>query len=188
MREVAPARKRTLLHYLEARQTKYPAPTVFCLKRAWSSSPTPLPVMRPTNNAIPPDRRYIFVDNRESAITQHAADFIQHESRILCVMQHVAEQHRVEALIFHRKMAAIVRKIIDLSSGLFADVQPNHRRAQQPLQMMRDEAIAATDVEHVRLRGQHTRDFERHVISSTNLAAPSHAFEATLDRCSQTLH
>jgi hypothetical protein len=38
------------------------------------------------------------------------------------------------------------------------------------------------------LRGQHTRDFERHVISSTNLAAPSHAFEATLDRCSQTLH
>ena len=54
--------------------------------------------------------------------------------------------------------------------------------------MMRDEAIAATDVEHVRLRRQHTRDFERHVISSTNLTAPSHALEATFDGGGQADH
>ena len=54
--------------------------------------------------------------------------------------------------------------------------------------MMRYEAIAAAHVEHVGLRREHTSDFERHVIGATNLAAPSHALEATFDRCSQTLH
>src|SRR5215211_1634902 len=133
MREVPPTRKRTLLHDLEARETKYPAPTLFCLERAWSSSSTPLSVVRPADHAVPPDRRYIFVDNREAAIAQHAAHFVQHESRILCVMQHIAEQYRIKALIFDGKMAAIVRKIIDPSGGVVTDVQPNHRRAQQSL-------------------------------------------------------
>ena len=54
--------------------------------------------------------------------------------------------------------------------------------------MMRDEAVAATDVEHVGLRRKHARDFERHVISSANLAPPPHTLEATFDRCSQTRH
>jgi hypothetical protein len=54
--------------------------------------------------------------------------------------------------------------------------------------MMRDEAVAAADVEHVGLRRQHACDFKGHVISASNLAAPSHAREATLDRCSQTRH
>ena len=133
MREIAPARKRTLLHDLEARQTKHPAPTVFRLKRAWSSSPTPLSIVRPQNHTIPPDPRYIFVDNREAAITQNTADFFEHESRILRVMQYIAEQDSIKALIFNGEMAAIIRKIIDPGGGLFADVQPNHRRAQQPL-------------------------------------------------------
>ena len=133
MREVAPTRKRTLLHDLEARQTKNPAPTVFRLKRAWSSSSTPLSIVCPANDAVPPDRRYIFVNNGESAVTQNAADFIQHEPRILCVMQHVAEQYGVKALILYGKMAAIVRKVIDPSGSVFADVQSNHRRAQQSL-------------------------------------------------------
>jgi len=130
MREVAPTRKRTLLHDLESRQTKYPAPTVFRLKRTWPSSTAPLSIVRPADYTIPPDPRYIFVDNRHSAITQHTANFTQHESRILCVMQHVTEQHRVKALIFHWKMAAVIRKIIDPGGGLFADVQPNHRLSQ----------------------------------------------------------
>ena len=133
MREITPARKRTLLHDLEACQTKHPAPTVFRLKRAWSSASTPLSIVRPADHAVPPDRRYIFVNNRETAIAQHAADFIQHEPRILRVMQHVAEQHRVKALIFDGKMAAIVRKIIDPSGGVVADVQSNHRRSQHAL-------------------------------------------------------
>src|SRR3954454_9562532 len=99
MREVAPTRKRTLLHDLEARHTKHPAPTVFCLKLAWSSPATPLPIERPTNYAVPPDARYIFVDNREAAVAQHATDYIRHESLISRVMQHVVEEHRVKALV-----------------------------------------------------------------------------------------
>jgi len=54
--------------------------------------------------------------------------------------------------------------------------------------MMCDEAITAADVEHARLRREHTRDFERHVISTADLAAPSHALEATFDGCSQARH
>src|SRR3954447_12090051 len=133
MREVSPTRKRPPLHVLEARHTKHPAPTVFCLKLAWSSPATPLPIVRPTNYAVPPDARYIFVDNREAAVAQHTTDFIQHESRILRVMQHVAEQHRVKALVSDGEMTAIVRKIIDPGGGAVAYVQPNHRRAQQAL-------------------------------------------------------
>jgi hypothetical protein len=133
MREVAPTRKRTLLHDLEARQTKHPAPTLFCPKRAWSSSATPLPIVRPTHHAVPPDRRYVFVNNRETAVTQHPTDFIQHESRILRVMQYVTEQHRVKTLISNGEMAAIVRKVFDPSGRVVAYVQANHRRAEQTL-------------------------------------------------------
>jgi hypothetical protein len=133
MREVAPTRKRTLLHDLEARQTKHPAPTVFRLKLAWSSAATPLPIVRPADHAVPPDRRYVFINNRETAVTQHPTDFIQHESRILRVMQYVTEQHRVKSLISNGKMAAIVRKVFDPSGGIVAYVQPNYRRAEQAL-------------------------------------------------------
>jgi len=54
--------------------------------------------------------------------------------------------------------------------------------------MMRDEAVAAADVEHVGLRREHAGDLERHVVSATNLAAPSHALEAAFECCSQTRH
>jgi hypothetical protein len=49
---------------------------------------------------------------------------------------------------------------------------------------MCDEAIAAADVEHVRSRRQHTGDFKRHVICSTDFASSSHAFETAFDGCS----
>jgi hypothetical protein len=49
-------------------------------------------------------------------------------------MQHVAEQHGIEALILDGKMPAIVRKIINSSGGgVAADVQPNHRGTEQAL-------------------------------------------------------
>ena len=188
MREVTPTRKWTLLHDFESRKTKHPAPALFFLKSARSGAATPLSIVRPANYAVPPHRRHVFVNNRDAAIAQNAAHFVQHESRILCVMQHVAEQHSVEALVFDWKMATIVREIIDARGGVVADVESNHCGPQQSLQMMRDEAIAAADVEHVRSRRQHTGDFKRHVICSTHLAASSHALEATFDGCSQTDH
>jgi hypothetical protein len=82
---------------------------MFRVERAWTSAAAPLSIVRPAHNAIPPERRDVFVNDCESSFAQHAAHFIQHESRVLRVMQHVTEQHRVEALIAHRKMPAIVR-------------------------------------------------------------------------------
>jgi len=162
---------------------------VFQLKRAWTSAAAPLSIMRPTNYAIPPDCRHIFINNRDATVAQNATHFIKQEPRILRVMQYVAEQHGVEAFIFDGKMAAIVWKIIDPSgSDVAADVQAYDRRTQQALKMMRDEAVAAADVEHVRSWRQHTRYFERHVIRSPDFAAPSHTLEATFDGGCQTRH
>ena len=98
-------------------------------------------------------------------------------------MQNVAEQDRMEALVFDGKVPAVVGKVIDASGGAVADVQTNDRRAQHALQMVRDETVAAADVEDVRMWREHFGDFKRHVVSSPDLAASSHALEAALDGC-----
>lgn len=97
-------------------------------------------------------------------------------------MQHVAKQHRIEALIAHGKMPAIVRQVVDASGCVSADVETDYSRTEHALQVMGDETVAAADVEHVRARWQHPGDFERHVISAAHLAASSHALDATFDR------
>ena len=183
MREVAPARKRSLLHYFKARQTEYPAPIVFCVKRAWSSASTPLSIVSPADRAVPPECRHVFVNDREASVAQHTAHLIQHEPRILRVMQHITEQYRIETLVLDRKVPAIVRQIINASGGVAGDVQANHGRAEHASQMMRDEAVATADVEHVGPRRQYAGNFERHVICSPDLAASSHALEAAVDGC-----
>ena len=53
---------------------------------------------------------------------------------------------------------------------------------KETAEMMRDETVAATDVEHVGPRRQHTRHFQRHVVRAANFAPSSHAPEAALDR------
>jgi hypothetical protein len=184
MREVAPARKRPLFHDVKARQIKDPAPVMFRLKRAWSSSTTPLTIVCPTNSTVPPDRRYVFIDDCETSFSQHPADFVQHETRILRVMQHVAEQHRVEALIFDRKVPAIVRKVIDARSGAVTDVQSDDSCTEHALEMVRDETVAAADVEDVGAWRKHFGHFKRHVVSSSYFTASSHSLEATSDGCS----
>jgi len=139
--------------------------------------------VRPADRAVPPDRRNVFVDNREPAITQHAADFIQHEPRILRMMQHVAKQHRIEALVLNGKMPAVVRQVINESRGAWPHVQTDDSCTKHRSQMMCDEAVAAADVENVRVRRQHACDFERHVVCSSDFTTPSHAFDATIDDC-----
>jgi len=161
---------------------------VVCLKCAWSTAVTPLPIVCPTDHAVPPNRWDIFIDDGESAVAQHAAYFIQNEACVLCVMENVTEQDGVKALISNRKMAAIIGKVIDASGGAVADVQPDHPCAEHALQMMRDEAITAADVEHSRPRRQYAGYFERHVICSTNFTAASHALEATFDSGGQAGH
>ena len=156
---------------------------MFHLKRAWTSASTPLSIVCPADHAVPPDRRYVFVDDCQAAFSEHSAHLVEHEPWILRVMQHVAEQHGVETLVFDGKVPAIVRKIIDASRGAGADVQSNHGRSEDALEMVRDEAVTAAYIEYVSARRQHTRDFKRHVVSSSDFTAPSHAREATFDGC-----
>ena len=183
MREVAPARERSLLHDFEARETEDPAPVVFRVERAWSSSSAPLSIVRPANHAVPPKCRHVFVNDREASVSQHPAHFIHHKPRFLGVMQHITEQYGIKTLVLDRKMPPIVRKIIDARGSAAADVETNHCRAEHALQVVRDEAIATADVEHVGAWRQHAGHFERHVVCSPDLAASSHALEATFDSC-----
>lgn len=183
MREIAPARKRTLFHNLKTRQTKHPAPIILRLKRAWSSAAAPLTIVCPTDDAVPPDRRDVFVNDRDTAVSQHSADFVEYQPGILCVMQNVAEQHCIEALVSDRKVPAVVGKVIDASGGAVADIQSDDCGAEHALQVMCDETVTTADVEDVRVWREHLGDFKRHVVSSSDFAAPAHAIEATLDGC-----
>src|SRR5262245_36248847 len=99
------------------------------------------------------------------------------------MMQHITEQHRIEALVLHWKMTAVVGQIVDASRSLTTDIQSNHGGAKHALQVMRDETVATADVEYVCAWRQHLRDLERHVVSSSDLAAASHALEATFNGC-----
>jgi hypothetical protein len=47
--------------------------------------------------------------------------------------------------------------------------------------MMRDEAVAATDVKHARFGGKYTRDFQGHVVSTADLATASFTSPPALD-------
>lgn len=182
MREIAPARERAFFHDLKSSQTKCPSPIVFHLKRAWTSTSAPLPIVCPAHYAIPPEQRNIFVDDREAALAQHAVHFVKHESRILRVVQYVAKQNCIEGLISNGKVPAVVWQISDTRGSAVADVQSDYGRAEHASKMMRDEAVAATDVEYVRTRRQHTRDFESHIVCSTNFLAAAHPVEATFNR------
>jgi len=103
-------------------------------------------------------------------------------------MQHITEQHRIEALVHNRKVPAIVRQIVDASGCVATHIQSHYSRAEHALQVMRDETIATAYVKHTSARRQDLRDLERHVVSTAHLAAPSHALDATFDGCGQTCH
>jgi hypothetical protein len=62
-----------------------------------------------------------------------------------------------------------------------ANVRAHDSLPEHALKMMRDKSIATTDVEHVSRVAAATRDFKRHVISSTNLASSSCTLEASFD-------
>ena len=183
MHEVAPARKWAFLRDFKTREAKDPAPVVFCVERAWSSSSAPLSIMCPADHAVPPECRHVFVNDREASVSQHTAYFIQHQPRILRVMQHITEQYGIKTLVLDREMPPVVWKIIDARGGAAGDVETNDSRAEHALQVVRDEAIPTADVEDVGPRRQHAGYFQRHVICSPDLAAPAHTLEATLDGC-----
>jgi len=126
MCEVAPTRKWTLAHDFKSSQVERLAPTVFVLERAWTSDAAPLSIVYPAHDTVPPECRHVFVNDREPAFAQDSAYFIQHQPRIVRVMQHVTKQHGVEALVTHRKVAAVVGQVIDARRRVVADVESDH--------------------------------------------------------------
>jgi hypothetical protein len=161
---------------------------MFRVERAWSSAPAPLSIVRPADHAVPPKRRHVFVNDREPSVSQHTAHLVQHESRILRVMQNITKQHRIETLVLYWKVTAIVRQIIDARGGGATDVETDDRRAEHAFQVMRDESVATADVENVGPRRQHIGYFKRHVVCSPDFATPSHPLEAALDGCAWSFH
>src|SRR5690348_4490263 len=79
-------------------------------------------------------------------------------------------------------MTAVVREILDWRGSSLANIEADNRFAKQAAKVVSDEAVAATDVEHVGPRRQHARHFQRHIVRAPHLAAASHALEATFDR------
>jgi len=55
----------------------------------------PLAIVNPADAFVPPRFGNVFVDNGKSALSQYLARFTQHYARVLCVMQDVAQQHRI---------------------------------------------------------------------------------------------
>lgn len=162
---------------------------MFRVERAWTSAATPLSIMCPTDHAVPPACWHVFVNNCEPSLSQHTAHFIQHESRILRVMQDITQQHGIEALVPDRKMPSVVRQVIDPSGGGVAShIQPDDSCPEHALQVMGDETVTTTDIEYIGIRRKYFHDFECHVVSATNLAAASHALEASFDSCSKVCH
>lgn len=96
-------------------------------------------------------------------------------------MQHITKQHRVEGLVHNRKVPAVVRQIVDASGCAATYIESDYGRTEHALQVMRDETVATAYIEHAGAWRQHLRDFERHVVSATNLATASHALDATFD-------
>src|ERR1044072_6446042 len=104
------------------------------LKRAWSGPSTPLTIVCPTHHTVPPDRRYVFVDDCDTAVSQHSAYLVEYQPGVLGMMQNVAEQDRSEALVFDGKVPAVVGKVIDARGGGVADIQSDHCSTEHDLE------------------------------------------------------
>jgi hypothetical protein len=75
-----------------------------------------------------------------------------------------------------------------MSVGTARNIKAHDGCSENTLEMVRDEPIAAPDVEHLCARRKHSGKLEGHVVCSTDFAASSHPPEAALDGCAETDH
>src|SRR6266545_1255296 len=87
-------------------------------------------------------------------------------------MQYVTKKRCVYCAIRQGKMFTVERSIINRRFGSSIQVDAYDVRACDCRQVVRDKAITATNVEYPRIRWNQTRDFERHVVGTANLASP----------------
>jgi len=96
VRQIAPARKPSLDDDFKIERTEDRSPLMFVAKPARPGASAPLLIVNPADAPVPKTQWYVFVNDSETAIAQHAAHFLQHEANILRVMQNITEQHCVE--------------------------------------------------------------------------------------------
>jgi hypothetical protein len=186
MREVAPARKWALRNDLKAGRTEQRAPNSGEPEGARAGAVLPLAFMNPAHHAIRPATRNVFVNYDEPTRPQDAPNFAHDQVEVLRVMQHVAEQDRIEALVRDRKALAVVTEVFDWRDGAFRQIYSYDWRAEHGGQMMRYESIAAAYVEHARARGYKARHFERHVVGASYGPAATLALPATMHAMNNT--
>src|SRR5258705_9083974 len=80
-----------------------------------------------------------------------------------------------------RKFCAVELPVINVSLSPGLEVNADRFSVKHCRQMMRDETAAATNVKHTRFIRKHARDFQRHVVSTADLATTSFTSPAALD-------
>src|SRR5258705_4027846 len=96
-------------------------------------------------------------------------------------MKHITKQYGVETLIPNRKMAAVVRKIVDSSRCVGANIQAHNVGAEDAHEMVRNESVTASHIKDICVRRKNTRHLESHVVCAPDFSPPSHAGESPLD-------
>src|SRR5678815_604476 len=91
------------------------------------------------------------------------------------MMQHITKQYCVNTIILEWKVATVVRNVLDAGGGGLQNVDTSYSAIQQRLEVMSNETVATTYIQHIRERRNQGRDFESHVVSAPNLPSSSHA-------------
>src|ERR1044072_1144276 len=84
-------------------------------------------------------------------------------------MQYVAKQRCVHLSSFNGKVSAVELPVVNRRFGLCVQVNSNHLRSKQGRQVVRDETVAAANIEDTRVNGNVARDLQRHVVSAAHL-------------------
>jgi hypothetical protein len=65
------------------------------------------------------------------------------------MMKHITKRDGVTRVVFDWQTMAVITNVIDRRFGFVADINAQYVSAQQSAQVMRDEAVAATDIQDV---------------------------------------
>jgi hypothetical protein len=89
----------------------------------------------------------------------HARGFPEQDTRIVRVVEHIDEHHRVEAPVRERDRVAVVLLYRDASLGAHQHIESGHDDVGSNVEdRRRDRAVTAADVEQCRVAGNQRRD------------------------------
>jgi hypothetical protein len=79
-------------------------------------------------------------------------------------------------------MAAVERQVFDSRRGAVADVESDNRFSQQTGKVMRDKAVATTNIQDIRISRDCACYFQRHIVRAAHFSPPPHTLETPLNR------